>query len=186
MAGTERAVFKTYIRGSAESVWREITKTGEPQEALFNMTLHAEGLYPGSPIQLRTASGKHTGAVGEVLEFDPPRRYAHTFRFTSYDDPPCRVTFDLVEVPEGVEFRLLLQGLPTGTRTAREMKRGGTMLLRTLKAVVETGGVPPGTRILYWMFRILEPLSPRRTRTAYWPLAGTPPGEAPRDPRREG
>ena len=186
MAGTERAVFKTFIRGSAERVWREITKTDEPQGAIMNLMLHTDGLRPGARVHLRTPSGKHTGAVGEVLEFEPPRRYTHTFRFTSYDDPPFRVTYDLTEVPDGVEFRLLLQGLPSGTRTAKEMKRGGTMIARTLKAIVESGRIPLDTRLLYGVFRILEPFSPRRTRAEHWPLEGSPPGEGSTGPRREG
>ena len=32
----------------------------------------------------------------EVTEFDPPRRFAHTFRFTQYDDPECTVLYEIV------------------------------------------------------------------------------------------
>ena len=167
---TEEAVFKIFIRGSIDEVWREITKTDEPQGAFFNMRLFTPGLAPGAPMQMRTKSGKLTGAVGRVLEFDPPHRYAHTFRFTSYDDPECQVIYDLKEVTNGVEFTLTLKNMPAGTRTAKDMKGGGTMIVNTLKAIVETGRPKLGTRLLYLLFAVTEPFSPKRLRSENWPL----------------
>jgi uncharacterized protein YndB with AHSA1/START domain len=137
---------------------------------MFNMCLHTTGLRPGAPIRVRTKSGKYTPIVGEVLEFDPPRRYAHTFRFTQYDDPPCKVIYELREVPEGVEFTLRVEDVPAGTRTAKQMMQGNTLIVNTLKAVVETGRPSFGVRLLYRLFRLLEPLSPKRTKTENWPL----------------
>src|SRR6266480_3250448 len=115
-APTTSAVYKVVIRGTIQAVWREITKTGAAQQAMFNMRLHTTGLKPGAPIRVRTKSGTYTPIVGEVLEFDPPHRYAHTFRFTQYDDPPCKVTYDLKEVTGGVEFTLTISDLPEGTK----------------------------------------------------------------------
>src|SRR5262245_52850800 len=103
---TETAVFKVFIRGTIENVWKEITRTDRPQLCMFNMQLHTSGLKVGAPIRMRTKDGKYTGVVGEVIEFDPPHRYAHTFRFTNLDDPPCKVSYDLKEVEGGVEFIL--------------------------------------------------------------------------------
>lgn len=170
MAATERTIFKVFIRGTMEAVWREITKSDEPQGCMFNMRLHTPGLKSGAPIRMRTRSGKYTGVVGEVLEFDPPRRYAHTFRFTQYDDPPCKVTYDLRETDGGVEFTLTLDEMPKGTRTAKEMTQGGQMIVNTLKAIVETGRPTFGTRMLYVLFGLMERFSPARTRTENWPL----------------
>ena len=169
-APTTSAVYKVVIRGSIEAVWREITKTGEVQQAMFNMCLHTTGLRPGAPIRVRTKGGKHTPIVGEVLEFDPPHRYAHTFRFTQYDDPPCKVIYELREVPEGVEFTLRMEEMAAGTKTAKQMAQGGKLIVNTLKAVVETGRPSFGVRMLYRLFGLLEPLSPKRTRTENWPL----------------
>ena len=58
-------------------------------------------LQVGSKMAARSANGKYTAIVGEVLEFDPPHRYSHTFRFTHLDDPPCIVTYELKEVEDG-------------------------------------------------------------------------------------
>jgi hypothetical protein len=85
----ERAVFKIFIRGTIDAVWHEITKTDSAQQCFFNMCLHTPGLRIGAPIQMRTRTNKYVGVVGRVLEFDPPKRYAHTFRFTYLNDPEC-------------------------------------------------------------------------------------------------
>jgi hypothetical protein len=119
---------------------------------------------------MRTASGKYTGAVGEILEFNPPNRYAHTFRFTQFDDPPCKVIYDLRKVQDGVEFTMTLEDLPAGTKTAKQMKQGGTMIVNTLKRMVETGRPSFGIRLLYRLFKVLEPTTPKKCLTEKWPL----------------
>lgn len=163
-------MFKIFIKGRIEDVWREITKTDSVQGCFFNMRLHTNGLKPGGQIRMRTGSGKYTGAIGEILEFDPPRRYAHTFRFTNLNDPPCRVIYDLTPVEGGVEFMMTLEDLPSGTKTAKQMTQGGTMIVNTLKAIVETGKPSFGTRMLYCMFKVMEPFTPKSMRTENWPL----------------
>ena len=168
VTSTEKAVFRIHIEGSIEAVWREITKTDEAQGCFFNMRLHTPGLAPGAPMRMRSKNGKYTGAIGEVLEFDPPHRYSHTFRFTQHDDPYCTVTYDLLEKGSGVEFTLTVDDLPVGTKTAGQMKQGGNMIVKSLKAIVETGKPPFGIRCLYVLFRILEPMTPKRCLTRNW------------------
>lgn len=167
---TESAVFKVTIAGTIEAVWKELTRTDDLQPAMFNTQLHTRGLAPGAKIAMRTKNGKYTGVVGEVLEFDPPRRYAHTFRFTQYDDPPCTVIYELSEVPGGVEFILRVEDMPVGTKTTKEMTRGGTMIVNTMKAVIETGKPTLGTRLLFVLFKLMEPFSPAKTRSGNWPV----------------
>lgn len=167
---TEKAVFEVMIRGSIEDVWHEITKTGEQQKCMFNMVMHTDRLEPGGQIRMRTKNGKYTGVVGEILEFDPPRRYAHTMRFTQMDDAPCTVTYDLSQEGDQVRFRLTCLDMPAGAKSTKQMKQGGTMIVNTLKAVVETGRPGIGTRLLYVLFKLLEPFSPKSTKTENWPL----------------
>ena len=56
MVDTERAVFETHIKGTIEEVWRQITKTDEPQECFFNMHMDTSSgeLGVGKPIRMRT------------------------------------------------------------------------------------------------------------------------------------
>ena len=171
MAETGKLVSRVVIKGSIEDVWREITKTDEPQQAIFNAKMHRIGLAPGSPIRMRTPDGRYTSVVGEILEVDPPRRLSHTMKFTAHDDPWCRVTYELREVPEGVEFTLTSEDVVAGTKTAKDMERGGPFIVNTLKSVVETGQPSLGTRFLCVLFGILGPLvTPKRCRSVHWPL----------------
>jgi len=172
----DRAVFKTFIRGTKEAVWHEITKTDEPQQTFFNMWMDTTTLAEGAPIRMRTKSRKYTGAVGTVLEWDPPRRFAHTFRFTHLDDPECIVRYEIDDAEGGVEFRMILENLPEGTKTANQMSKGGTMIINTLKRMVERGRPSLGTRMLFILFRILEPTSPKSSRSENWPLTDESPG----------
>jgi hypothetical protein len=127
-------------------------------------------LLPGAPMQMRTGSGKHVIVVGDVVEWDPPRRFVHSHRFTQYDDPVCRVAYDLKPVDGGVEVTLTVIGLAAGSATAKSMASGGTMILKTLKSICETGRPPLATRAMYWMFDRMEFVLPKRTRAAHWPL----------------
>ena len=101
---SNRAVFNIHIRGTIDAVWREITKTDEIQKCMFNSRLEASTLGVGGKMRMVSASGKYAGVVGEIIEWDPPRRYAHTFRFTNYDDPECVVRYELEEGDGGVDF----------------------------------------------------------------------------------
>ena len=164
------AVFRIFINADIQRVWRELTKTGEAQGAIFNAWLHTSGLVPGAPMQMRTGSGKHVIVQGEVVAFEPPYRFVHTHRFTQYDDPVCQVSYELKPVGAGVEVTLRVIGLPANTPTAKSMAGGGTAILKTLKAIAETGRPPRGTRLMYWLFDHLEFMLPARTRSEHWPL----------------
>lgn len=170
MAQGEKAVFKVFIRGTIDAVWREITKSDEPQGCFFDMWMKTSAFAPGGKLQMRSRSGKYVGAVGEILEFDPPRRFAHTFRFTTSDDPPCRVQYDLIEKQGGVEFVMTLTGLAVGAKSTKQMVQGGPMICATLKSLVERGRIPFGTRALYTLFRLLEPMQPSKLKVEHWPL----------------
>lgn len=165
-----RLVSKIRIGASAERVWRELTKNDEPQAAVFNAWLHAQAMAPGAMIQMRTIDGRNVLVVGRILEFDPPRRFAHTFRFTQYDDPECTVVYELVAAGDGVEVTLTVENLPLGTRSAKEMTKGSSMILSTLKSVAETGRPSLGIRVMYAIFARLGFVLPKRTRVEHWPL----------------
>ena len=167
---TSDAVFRIFINADIQRVWRELTKTGEAQGAVFNAWLHTTGLVPGGRLQMRTGSGKHVIVDGAVVAFEPPHRFVHTHRFTQHDDPVCQVSYELKPVGAGVEVTLRVIGLPANTATAKSMASGGTMILKSLKAIAETGRPALGTRLLYWMFDHMEFVLPKRTRSEHWPL----------------
>ena len=173
----KKAIFRIVIDGSQEAIFRELTRTDGLVPAIFNSRMVTTGLRPGGRMQMRTPSGEHTIVDGQIMEYDPPRRFVHTHRFTSHDDPVCKVTYELKPVTGGIEVTLTVDDIPLGTKTEAEMRRGGDFILRNLKAIVETGRPPFGTRLMYAMFGAMEFVLPKRTRTVHWPIEG---GESPR------
>ncbi|NKB86740.1 MAG: hypothetical protein GKS06_00770 [Acidobacteria bacterium] len=172
MPETETFVSKIFIAGSIDAVWREITKTDEPQGAMFNNRMHTDGLALGGQIRMRTPDGKYTGVIGEILEFDPPHRFAHTFRFTHLEDAECVVSYDLKEVDGGVEFTLTSKGVAVGSKTAKQMKSGGGFICKTLKAIVEKGRLPLHVWTIYHVLKALSFMAPAATKSENWPLKG--------------
>jgi uncharacterized protein YndB with AHSA1/START domain len=163
-------LFRIFIKADIQRVWRELTKTGEAQGAVFNAWLHTTGLARGSRMQMRTGTGRHVIVDGEIVAYEPPYRFVHTHRFTQYDDPVCQVAYELKPVGDGVEVTLRVIGLPAGTRTGKSMQSGGHTILRNLKAIAETGRPPVATRLMYWVFDHMEWVLPARTRADRWPL----------------
>lgn len=163
-------VLRVHIKGSIQDVWHEMTRTDQPIPAFFNSRMDVGTLAPGSKMAMRTPNGKYTGVVGEILEVDAPHRFVHTFKFTNYDDPPCVVHFDLVEVDGGTQLTLTMTGLSVGTKTAKQMTQGGTLIVNTFKRVVETGRPSFGVRLLFVVFRLSTPLSPKQSRSEHWPV----------------
>jgi len=165
-----KLVSKIHIRGRIEDVWREITKTDEPQLAIFGAQMHRLTLDAGSPIRMRTPDGKYTSVVGEILEASPPHRFSHTMKFTAYDEPWVKVTYILEAKGDGVDFTLISEEVPAGSKTLKAMARGGDFIVKTLKQVVETGRPSLGTRMIYAMFGLLAFTTPAKCRTEYWPI----------------
>ena len=165
------AVFRIVIQADIQRVWRELTKTERsPRGGLQRLASHAPAWCQVVVCRCGPASGKHVLVVGEVVEFDPPHRFVHSHRFTQYDDPVCQVAYELKPVATGVEVTLRVSGMPVGTRTAKSMQQGGDMILKTLKAIAETGRPPLGTRLMYAAFGLMEFVLPKRTRSEHWPL----------------
>jgi uncharacterized protein YndB with AHSA1/START domain len=170
VADKKRAMFRVVIDGSQEAIFRELTRTDGLLPAIFNSRMHTTGLRPGGRMQMRTGSGGHVIVDGDVVEYDPPRKFVHTHRFTTLDDPVCTVTYELKPVTGGVEVTLTVDNMPAGTKTEKEMQKGGDFILGNLKAIVEKGRPPFGTRVMYAMFGALEFMLPGRTKSQHWPL----------------
>ena len=170
MPETTKQIHRIIINASIQDVWDALTKEGEVLPFFFNSVLHTTTLAPGAPMRMRSKDGKYTGVVGEVLELDPPHRYVTTFKFTNFDDPPCKVTHQLKEVEGGVEYTLISENVPVGTKTEKQMKQGGGFITKTLKGVVENGKPPLSSRMILGMIAMFAWLTPKDCLTENWPF----------------
>lgn len=165
-----KQVFRVVIRAPIEKVWATLTKTDEVLPFLFCSVLNTTKLAPGAPVRMRTPNGKYTGVVGEVLEFDPPRRFSHTFKFTRLDDPLCVVSYELKPIEGGTEFTLTSERVPVGTKTEKQMAGGGKLIVQALKTYVETGRPSFVSRMIGVVGWLIGPFIPKKCRSELWPL----------------
>lgn len=169
-AATTTFVSRVVINAPIQQVWDTLTKQGEVLPFFFGSVLHTTSLAPGAPIRMRTPNGKYTGVVGEVLEFDPPNLYSHTFKFTNYSDPVCKVTYELKEIEGGTEFTLTSSDVPVNTSTAKQMKGGGDIITSCLKKQCETGKPTTMARFIMTMSSLMGFMSPKASLSSNWPL----------------
>ncbi len=165
-----KSISTIFIAGTVDAVWHEISKTGEAQKCFFNNVMHTTGLRPGAAIQMRSISNKYVGVVGEIIAIEPPYLFSHTFKFTNYDDPECKVTYKLKEVEGGVEFTLISEDMLEGSKTEKQMSSGGDMIVKTLKSIVEDGRPAFGIRLLHVLIRLAEVFTPAKCKLENWPL----------------
>ena len=78
--------------------------------------------------------------------------------------------YDLEEAAGGVQFTLTVADMPVGTKTAKQMRQGGAMIVNTLKAVIETGRPAFGTRVLFGVFKLMGPMTPKKCLSENWPV----------------
>lgn len=165
-----KQVYKVIIKAPIETVWSELIKTTSPRPFFWNSSWDTPAMKPGRPFRMITADQKTVGVVGEFLEMNPPYLLSHSFRLTSLDDPPSKVTYTLKETPDGVEFCLITEGIVAGSKSVKSMDGGAKFIVENLKAYVETGKATTGARIMNFIYALMGPLTPKALRAENWPL----------------
>lgn len=168
----DKQVYKVLIDAPIEVVWNTLVKTDEVLPFFFGAVCEAEGgqLAVGRGMRMVTPDRKFASVVGEVTEFSPPHRYAHTFKFTQWDDDYCTVTYDLKETPDGVEFSLITTGVPVGSKTEKSMAQGGPFITSNFKKLVETGKPGFSGSLVMMLGSLMGMMTPKRCRIENWPL----------------
>jgi len=167
----DRQVYEVLIAAPIEDVWSELVNTASPRPFFFDARCETPGMEIGSPYRMVSRDGKSAVVVGEILELEPPRRYVQSFRFTQYDDQPCKVIYTLDETDAGVLFRLITENVPAGTKTEKSMAQGGHFITANLKAYMETGRPTFGGRLVLTMIRLMAPFAPAASNIENWPLS---------------
>lgn len=166
----DRAVYKVLIDAPIETVWSELVNTTAPRPFFYDSRWDTPGIAPGAPYRMISRNGKIVAVVGEILEMDPPRRLVTTFRLTNLDDPPSRVTYELKEAPGGVEFSLITENIPAGSKSEKSMAEGSKFIVENFKAYIETGKLTFPARTMMAMMGLMGFMAPKSMSADNWPL----------------
>ncbi|MDZ7628475.1 MAG: SRPBCC domain-containing protein [Parvularculaceae bacterium] len=166
----EKKVYRVIIKAPIETVWSELVKQTSPRPFFWNSSWDAAKVSPGEPFRMLSADKRAVGVVGEFLEMKPPHFLSHTFRLTSLDDPPSKVTYTLKETQEGVEFCLITENIVAGSKSVKSMDGGAKSIVENFKAYVETGRSTFSGQMMNAMMRLMGGMVPKALRAENWPL----------------
>jgi uncharacterized protein YndB with AHSA1/START domain len=140
-------IYVTYIETTAEKLWEALTSSEFSKRYWFNTELKTDWKI-GSPFAL-VMNGTTTD-VGEVLEFDRPRRLSYTFHHVLSEEArkerPTRVIFVLEPHGKLVKLTLTHEDFADGSKLLTGISRGWPAILASLKTLLETGtelAIPP-------------------------------------------
>jgi uncharacterized protein YndB with AHSA1/START domain/DNA-binding transcriptional ArsR family regulator len=137
-------VYVTYIRASAEQVWRALTDAD--LTARYWGHANVSDWQPGSSWEHRRADGSGAvDVVGKVLATEPPERLVITFEDSLGAEPPrdpSVVTFLIEPHQDIVRLTVTHENLPNAEMLGG-ISRGWPAVLANLKSLLETGEVLP-------------------------------------------
>lgn len=162
---------RTLIKAPIETVWSTLVATDKALPFFFGaMCETKDGLKPGARYRMVPTNRKVAMVVGEVIAFDPPRLYAHTFQMTNIDEPPCKVTYELIEKDGGTEFTLTIENATEGGKLIKEMVGAQGFIGQNLKAICETGRPAFSGRMVGLMAPVFGLFARKSQRIENWPL----------------
>lgn len=162
---------RVMINAPIETVWNTLVKTDEALPFFFGAICETkEGLRPGARYRMVSANRRVAMVVGDVLRFEPPHVYAHTFRMTNIDEPEVTVTYELREKDGGTEFELRIDNMVPGSKLAKEMVSSQGFIASNLKAVSETGKPAFTGRLVGILGPVFSRLAKKSQAVGNWPL----------------
>jgi len=166
-----KSISKTFINAPVETVWAILVATDKPLPFFFGSICQTkDGLKPGASMRMVHPNEKVAMVVGEVLAFEPPHRYSHTFKMTNLSDDPCTVTYELAEKDGGTEFSLIIEDAIEGSKLHKEMLSSQGFIASNLKAMAETGKPAFTGKMVKLLGPIFGMLAKKEQRLENWPL----------------
>lgn len=162
---------RVFINAPREIVWNTLVKTDEALPFFFGSVCETKhGLRPGTNYRMVSANRKVAMVVGEVLRFEPPHVYSHTFTMTNIDEPPVTVTYTLVDKDGGTEFELRIDNLVPGSKLAKEMISSQGFIASNLKAICERGKPAFTGRMVGLLGPVFARFAKKTQSVENWPL----------------
>jgi uncharacterized protein YndB with AHSA1/START domain len=133
-------VYVTYIETTPEKLFQALTSSEFSRQYWFGTELRSDWKI-GAPFALVT-DGLQTD-VGEILEFDPPRRLSYTFKHVLQDrfqhDAPTKVVFSIEQHGRFSKLTLTHEGFAGASKLLDGISTGWPAILSSLKSILETG-----------------------------------------------
>ena len=137
-----KSVFTIYIAATPEKVWQAVTSPEFTRQYFFGRSIEFEPK-PGGTFILRMPDGR-VDVRGRVVDCDPPRRLAVTWRVEWLEEmrelPECFVVYEIVPVGEAVRLTVTQAfswDVPEALLASSRM--GWPAILSSLKSLLETG-----------------------------------------------
>lgn len=162
---------RTFIKAPIDLVWSTLVATDKALPFFFGSICQTtDGLKAGAKYRMVHPNKKLAMVVGEVIAFDPPHIYSHTFQMTNIDEPPCKVTYTLVEKGNGTEFTLTIENAIEGGKLFKEMASAQGFISSNLKALCETGRPAFTGRMVAVLSPIFGLFAKKSQNINNWPL----------------
>src|SRR6202163_796300 len=140
-------IYVTYIKTTPEKLWEALTSSEFSRRYWWNTELKTDWKIV-SPFAL-VMDGTTTD-VGEVLEFDRPRRLSYTFHHVLSEaarkERPTKVVFVLEPHGKLVKLPLTHEDFEDGSVILDGISKGWPAILSSLKSLLESGAalaIPP-------------------------------------------
>lgn len=162
---------RTFIKAPIDTVWSTLVATDKSLPFFFGSVCQTkDGMREGVRYRMAHPSGKLAMVVGEILRFEPPHIYAHSFQMTNIDEPPCKVTYTLTEQDGGTQFELMIEDAVEGSKLLKEMKGAQGFIAGNLKAVCETGKPAFSGRMVRLLSPVFALIAKKGQRIENWSL----------------
>lgn len=138
---TADRVYEVEVTATPEAAWAALTDPATVRRYYYGTTPRTTWEV-GSPIDFVDDDGD-VQLTGTILEFDPPRRLAHTFIATWYGgrDDQGSLHWEVAPSAAGARITLVHRGARAETREGAETSDGSRQLIHALRDLL--GAVSP-------------------------------------------
>lgn len=136
--------YSIFIDSTPERIWQALTD-GEFSKQYWAGREITSDWKIGSPVAFKVDDTDDVETSGEVLEYDPHKRLAYSWRTADMpaEAPSTTVAFELKPWGESVQLTIFHEGLAAGSQ-ARD---GWVAIMSSLKSFIETGKPLAATRM---------------------------------------
>ena len=143
-----RFVYVTYIRTTAEKLWRALTEPEFTRQYWMATTQESEWK-PGASWKILFADGR-VADTGEVVEIEPYRKlvlkWRHELDTELREEGYSRLTYELEQNGETVKLTVTHEMDKSESKFIKAISTGWPAILSSLKSLLETGQSLEATR----------------------------------------